>query len=321
MMLFRQTLPTQDLHRVQHRFDALQPQFSNHLRASHNRQRRWTTQVCFGPILHNLGHANHQPHTPVYPDTSTPSSEHSYHASTPFAHPNQDFNDSSIHSAINLLNLYPSIPSHIPPNPFPSHPSKTRVIPNAHTAAPTPVNSLASSNSRPPETDAEEINHLLGSTNPSTQHTPLPHSTKKTPFSMRQSWMPPDSDTPTIMFNLDRLNDERLEIMQDQGWAKGCIPESPDSFIESLVQRVNRGRFRFELGTLSTGPSLIDPQIGSLLDNPRQPTLHANPTDDSQPNNLSSNAGELSTFELLTLGPGRSTQLQDLITLVRGNLE
>ena len=34
------------------------------------------------------------------------------------------------------------------------------------------------------------------------------------------------------------------------------IPESPDSFLESLVQRVDRGRFRFELGDSSTGPSL-----------------------------------------------------------------
>lgn len=67
------------------------------------------------------------------------------------------------------------------------------------------------------------------------------------------------SDTTAVMFNLDKLHEERPEAMQEQGWAKGCILESPDSFIESLVQRVNRGRFRFELGGSSHGPTLINP--------------------------------------------------------------
>lgn len=65
-----------------------------------------------------------------------------------------------------------------------------------------------------------------------------------------------------MMFNLDQLNEERPEARQDQGWAKGCILESPDSFIESLVQRVDRGRCRFELGGSSYGPSLIDTLAG-----------------------------------------------------------
>ncbi|KAF3971413.1 hypothetical protein CMV_004982 [Castanea mollissima] len=55
--------------------------------------------------------------------------------------------------------------------------------------------------------------------------------------------------------------------MQDQGWAKGCIPESPDSFIESLVQRVDRGRFRFELGGSSNGPRLVSPQEAEIQNN------------------------------------------------------
>lgn len=41
------------------------------------------------------------------------------------------------------------------------------------------------------------------------------------------------------MFNLDSLNENRPEAMQNQSWEKGCIPESPDSFIKSLVQRVD----------------------------------------------------------------------------------
>lgn len=59
-----------------------------------------------------------------------------------------------------------------------------------------------------------------------------------------------------IMFNLDNLNENRLESMQHHGWEKGCIPESPDSFIELLVQRVNRRRFRFEMGNSSDRPHL-----------------------------------------------------------------
>nr|POE52973.1 hypothetical protein CFP56_69420 [Quercus suber] len=34
------------------------------------------------------------------------------------------------------------------------------------------------------------------------------------------------------------------------------IPESLDSFVQPLVQRVNRGRFRFEVGDSSLGPRL-----------------------------------------------------------------
>lgn len=62
------------------------------------------------------------------------------------------------------------------------------------------------------------------------------------------------------MFNLDSLNESHLEAIQDQGWEKGYILESLDSFIETLVQWVDRGRFRFELGYLSTRPRLLNSQ-------------------------------------------------------------
>ncbi|KAF3975134.1 hypothetical protein CMV_001597 [Castanea mollissima] len=50
-----------------------------------------------------------------------------------------------------------------------------------------------------------------------------------------------------IKYNLDRP-----EARQDQGWAKGCILESPDSFIESLVQRVNCWRFRTKTTSITS---------------------------------------------------------------------
>ena len=68
------------------------------------------------------------------------------------------------------------------------------------------------------------------------------------------------SDATTIMFNLDNLNEERPMVAQNGLWRKGCVPKSPDSFIESLVQRVDHGRFRFELGGPSDGPSLLPNQ-------------------------------------------------------------
>ena len=54
------------------------------------------------------------------------------------------------------------------------------------------------------------------------------------------------------------------------------IPEYPDSYIEALVQRVNKGRFRFELGDSSNGPSLVRPQAdlnGLALANPEENPL------------------------------------------------
>ena len=41
--------------------------------------------------------------------------------------------------------------------------------------------------------------------------------------------------TTAIIFNLDRLNEERSEQMQGINWPNGLIPKSLDSFVESLV--------------------------------------------------------------------------------------
>nr|POF09759.1 hypothetical protein CFP56_21397 [Quercus suber] len=45
------------------------------------------------------------------------------------------------------------------------------------------------------------------------------------------------------------------------------IPESPDSFVEDLVQRVNRGRFNFELGDASDGSRLSRAQAQNYVRN------------------------------------------------------
>ena len=131
----------QDLHQVQYRFDALQPQFTNELRAFH--RRRWTTQVRFGHLNQNHGHVSASKVFPKHLDHSTPSSpntpqEISPRPTNPPATNNKNIpldnqhhtdsyptynNESTLNAVINLLNL------------------NTKIIP------PTPANSVASLNS------------------------------------------------------------------------------------------------------------------------------------------------------------------------------
>ena len=123
VMLFRQRLRIQDLHQVQFRFDALQPQLSNDLRAFHNRRRRWTTQIRYGLFHQSPDHANPINLNTLFPDPSTLSATNSPHATNPtsnfqpphsFSNPTSSYpsslnqnhlNDSSLHFAINLLNI------------------------------------------------------------------------------------------------------------------------------------------------------------------------------------------------------------------------
>lgn len=140
-MLYRQRLKLQDLHQVQYRFDALQPQFTNELRAFH--RRRWTTQIRFGHLNQNHGHAapgdlfpeNPNPSTPSSPSTpqepiprtSDPPNTNNNHTPRVTQHnPDNHLlhnNESTLNATINLLNL------------------NSRIVP------PIPTNSLASTNS------------------------------------------------------------------------------------------------------------------------------------------------------------------------------
>ena len=108
LMLYRQRLRIQELHHSQYRFDGLQPQFTNELRAYHNHGRRWATQVRFGPIPLASSQTHHPNHSHGFPDPSTP---HSLHA--PLNPPNQNLssNPSIIQNAINMLNL--NVPGHV----------------------------------------------------------------------------------------------------------------------------------------------------------------------------------------------------------------
>ena len=70
---------------------------------------------------------------------------------------------------------------------------------------------------------------------------PLPHSDSESDF------------ITAVMFNLDALNEVRPEVMPNSTCDRGQILESPNSFVETLVQWVDRGRFRFDLGDSSNG--------------------------------------------------------------------
>ena len=227
----------QEIHQVQFCFDVLKLHFFNELKAFH--KRRWTTQVRFGHLKLNIGHASPPSLLGDYPNPSTPSpppppyetsaGNNSFlqssnpfpnHTQTPHATQTQN-SDTSLHVAINLLNLNP------------------KTVPT------TAANSLASSN--PILSDLDNVVNNVVTTfakpsalvNPQTKNT-----THNTRFSSTPPWLLPEnsslkwawieshgrfvtngnnqhphvenseteSDTTAIMFNLDSLNEKRPEI-------------------------------------------------------------------------------------------------------------
>ena len=83
-----------------------------------------------------------------------------------------------------------------------------------------------------------------------------------------------ESDSVTErLYNLDKLNEDRPEVLVGAAWGRGQIPESPEELVVSLVQRVNRGMVRFERGSSSLGQNLQGPlardiSTGTELDQP-----------------------------------------------------
>ena len=59
-----------------------------------------------------------------------------------------------------------------------------------------------------------------------------------------------------MMFNLDRINDDRPVQLRWTAWEQGQILESTDGLIESLVNREDRDRLRAEAGSVRNGPSI-----------------------------------------------------------------
>lgn len=155
-----------------------------------------------------------------------------------------------------------------------------------HTSPNTPFISPAST---PPHSIPEPHNRGHHNVHPNANPSPNPVERFDPVFTQRPTWFPPrssnlkwtwvegagpfitngvlseppvphlesESDSITAaMFNLDALNEVRPEVMPNSTCDRGQIPESPDSFIKTLVQRVDRGRSRFELGDSSNGSCL-----------------------------------------------------------------
>ena len=92
MMIFRQQYRIQNLHQVRYSFDALEPPFSNDLRAFYNKRRRWTTRPNFGNMQHQSqppNYPHHPPHRPMHVPTS-PSSSSNTHATSFQRYPNPE---------------------------------------------------------------------------------------------------------------------------------------------------------------------------------------------------------------------------------------
>ena len=65
-----------------------------------------------------------------------------------------------------------------------------------------------------------------------------------------------DSET-VVLFNLDRLNDNRQEWLRGIAWERGQIPESPDRLNNPVFNRKERVRVRAVVGSMGNGPSFI----------------------------------------------------------------
>ena len=171
-------------------------------------------------------------------------------------------------------------PSHTE-NDYPFAPQNTPTqAEQVHASLNSAIHSLNLGNNTNPHTD-EALHHNapnLTSTHQAS-NTVNPTENVESSFTMRPPWQPPAStdlrwtwvggEGPFITngevreathdsseteseslteryFNLDKLNEERPEVRTGEAWRRGQIPESPEEFVESLIQRVNRGRCRFE---------------------------------------------------------------------------
>lgn len=121
----------QRLHQVHFRFDALEPLFSNDLRAFYNARNGWISQIRFRPNHLSHHHHHHNAPNPPAPSSSDSTSRASHHPyyldpdTLPLSRAYNDANNlalnhaetehASLYSTINSLHLNYQIPT-IPPN-------------------------------------------------------------------------------------------------------------------------------------------------------------------------------------------------------------
>ena len=69
-----------------------------------------------------------------------------------------------------------------------------------------------------------------------------------------------ESET-VVMFNLDRLNENRPDWLLGDAWERGQIPESSEGLIDNLGSRLVRDKLRFEAGSPSNGSNLNESNV------------------------------------------------------------
>ena len=276
--IHRQRRRIQRIHQVQFGFDVLEPLFANNLRAYHNRRRRWATQIGFGNINHNPHiHSHDQPPNLENNDVPSPNqtSEVNYQTLhvpvTPlhFNNANDSSNSpqhiinrvenahASLNSAILSLNLGTDV-NHLTPlnSPFIEGCSQNALQSSQpqHTRNPISLNEQTDStfSLRPPgqlPVSSDLRWTWVGGEGPFITKGELRGS------NMDSSETESDPVTERL-YNLDKLNEDRPEVLVGAAWGRGQIPESSEELVESLVQRVNRGMVRFERGSSSLGQNL-----------------------------------------------------------------
>ena len=78
-----------------------------------------------------------------------------------------------------------------------------------------------------------------------------------------------ESDT-VIMFNLDRLNENRPDWLRGDAWERGQIPESSEGLIDNLGSRLVRDRPRVDAGRTSNGSNLNESNVLAQGQSPDQ---------------------------------------------------
>lgn len=258
---------------VPYAYDSLEPHFHNELRAYFNKRRRWTTRARYGYVdvdVDNLSQ-EHPSHVTVDLEPLLASNPNPNQSNVAVPTPlHQDFAHASLHSAIlslsiNRGNITPTpanspISSETPPNP--------NLNPNLHADPLLESNPNPNSNINMHATQEIQTNNSL---HEMWVNGLGPFMTNGELREASRSSSTTESDSKTVvMFNLDRLNDNRPEWVRGAAWERGQIPESPDGSPNSLVNREERDKSRDVTGSVRHGPFIISNSGSAQYQDPFQ---------------------------------------------------
>nr|POE58039.1 hypothetical protein CFP56_76532 [Quercus suber] len=154
----------------------------------------------------------------------------------------QDFEHATLNSAILSLSLNRGF---VPPTPANS--------PRSTTDFPHSPNPIHNPQTMPPRNTSPMPNPPTSI--PSNQVGPFMTNGELREATKSSSATESDSET-VVMFNLDKLNEDRPVWLRGAAWERGQILESTEGLIDPLVSRVDRDRLRVEIGGSSNGPNI-----------------------------------------------------------------